>query len=737
MLGVLVVLFIVQLLVKEATQLIIIILILAFNVFRLISLIYESDDVIKVYLFFAGYTYAILNAFLMKSVFSTFCRFWLILISFLLRFGIIIFIIDDAALQAAILIRGVIVDLFILYFFHSGEIVDRKVFMNFDEKREELLKFKELLADYLPLGITIVDCRTFKPLFSNNAYLKSFEAKVESTNNSSPNLRSEESEPQCYLNKLLVDQTTIRDLGKEQPDFRSLGFSSNFVNFEEYIKTLIKDDLFIENAFSLRAIEQCEINPRSFDVIIKTIKWEGKDVLAVILNDITYQEKLVHWKVENENKDKIIATVSHELRTPLNGILGLLDMVGKRVVQSEALEYISLCKDNAQLLLNLVNSILDLHQIRAGKLKLAISKLNIRKCLRGVVQLFQFQTTHKGITLEVSVDENIPTHIRTDENRLKQIIINLVGNAVKFTTQGGIKILVAENKENPCFLTISVEDTGVGIKEEDISKLFQMYEKLEDKENVNKTGVGLGLTISNVLAIMLSGNKVEKGIQVSSQYGKGSTFSFNVLKNLKLEANLNFESQRKLFQEVAGENRIMNQRKEEINSLNDKSLWINNGIKFEENKCEKSPEIEDVSDESIDFEDVNYKLTKYKSSPMINLSVIKPRFHLSDSLEINERKRNSLPNEIFPFKSMEKVHSAAHVSSQIGNKCILIVDDNPFNLLVTGNLVKELGYITITANGGHEAIKIMEDLANEGQSVKVILMDCQMPIIADMKQARN
>jgi len=100
---------------------------------------------------------------------------------------------------------------------------------------------------------------------------------------------------------------------------------------------------------------------KTFDVTIKRVKWEGNDAIAIVMNDITFQEKLIYWKTTNENKDKIIATVSHELRTPLNGILGILDMAEKKIDQPEILEYTSLCKDNANLLLSLVNSILDLH----------------------------------------------------------------------------------------------------------------------------------------------------------------------------------------------------------------------------------------------------------------------------------------------------------------------------------------------------------------------------------------
>jgi len=141
---------------------------------------------------------------------------------------------------------------------------------------------------------------------------------------------------------------------------------------EDVLKNIVKVNLLGDKTLSLTASEKSVINPRSFDVTLKRIKWSGEDAIAIVLNDITYQEKLMHWKIANANKDKIIATVSHELRTPLNGIIGLLDMAEKKIVHPEAKEYISLCKDNSHLLMSIVNSLLDMHQISSGKLKLVI-----------------------------------------------------------------------------------------------------------------------------------------------------------------------------------------------------------------------------------------------------------------------------------------------------------------------------------------------------------------------------
>ena len=276
-----------------------------------------------------------------------------------------------------------------------------------------------------------------------------------------------------------------------------------------------------------------------FEVILTKIKWDKEDAVVVVLTDITYQENLIALKLSDDNKDKVIATVSHELRTPLNGIIGILEIVEKRVEDQSLMEYLGLCKDNAHLLLSLVNSLLDLQQIRQGKLKLNPMKVDIAKTLKDITQLFVFQCTHKNIYLKVKIDQNVPKTVYTDENRLKQIFINLIGNALKFTMTGGITVEVAQDPDEHQTLQLSVCDTGIGIKEEDQGKLFKMYGKLDDSKNVNKNGVGLGLTISDTLANILSGKERERGIEVTSIYGQGSRFWFRIIKDLRSVSSLN------------------------------------------------------------------------------------------------------------------------------------------------------------------------------------------------------
>ena len=596
-LSLLIIILILQSLFKGLTLILTVLIFLIYSIYRLLVIKTEyNTEGEKARLFFAGYLYEVFYTFLIKCLPSTLARILTVIVFYLLRFGIFIFVIDSSAAHPGTLIRGAIIDIFIIYFFHSAERTDRRVFMDFVEKREELLQFKELLADSLPLGVTVVEYNTLKPLFSNAAFLGLFSCQITTdviqTRNSPINQDFKLGNDQIamYLSFLFADEASIREFGKGH-DLKHYDLNSNFLCLEDVLKDLVKGNLLVDKTLSLTAYEKISINPRSFQAILKHIKWSGIDSIAVILNDITYQEKLMYWKLVNANKDRIITTVSHELKTPLNGIIGLLEMIKKRIEHCEALEYISLCKDNAHLLLNLVNSMLDLHQLEAGKLKLTISTVNLRKCVQEVLKLFQFQVNKKGISLTLSLGENVPVFINTDENRLNQVLISLIGSAIKFTSSEGIEVAVRENPQEPNYLVISVTDTGIKRHEDDMNKL-------ENEESVNKHGVGLDSTISNALVVILSGNK-EKEVQVTGKYGKGSSFSFNILKDLKSEAS---------NESISSKESSNKKLPEQQNPLNLNKLLFQNVSEFESYSIQGN-----LSNVPAETEELGSKLAKYQT----------------------------------------------------------------------------------------------------------------------------
>ena len=192
-------------------------------------------------------------------------------------------------------------------------------------------------------------------------------------------------------------------------------------------------------------------------------------------------------------------------------------------------ESLQLALRSSQLLMYMINDILDLTQITNGKLRLNIINFNVADCIKDLSKLIKFQAKRKGLQFEFhnKLDPKRQM-INSDPNRLKQIILNLLGNALKFTEKGAVTIVLEKALQGE--VTNSVKDSGCGIKKEDIPRLFNLFGKLESKESlkVNQAGIGLGLAISQSLTKLLNMNRPGAEITVQSEFGKGSVFAFDL-----------------------------------------------------------------------------------------------------------------------------------------------------------------------------------------------------------------
>lgn len=250
----------------------------------------------------------------------------------------------------------------------------------------------------------------------------------------------------------------------------------------------------------------------------KVIKWDDANVVMLVGKNITKIIELEKEKRQNSYKSVLINTVSHELRTPTNSIL----TVGKIVLDSNDLskkneERLQVMMSSCAYQLCLINDLLDYAQIVAGTLKVCRVPFNIYSLLS---ECYTYIEPQLGPQIKlIKKIGSIPDLIKSDQNRLKQVILNLIGNARKFTLKGTIELQIDYISPN---LKISCKDTGIGIPKEKISKLFKEFSKLEDSESINQQGVGLGLVISNMLVKSLGG----EGIYVTSEPGVGSTFEF-------------------------------------------------------------------------------------------------------------------------------------------------------------------------------------------------------------------
>ena len=229
----------------------------------------------------------------------------------------------------------------------------------------------------------------------------------------------------------------------------------------------------------------------------------------------------------NEAKSLFLSTMSHDIRTPMNAIIGMNEMILRDSREDDTRMYAENIRTAGNTLLGIINDILDFSKIEAGKMEIIDVDYNIASLLNDLVNMVQRKAEEKGLTFELDVDSQIPSVLHGDELRIKQVITNILSNAVKYTKEGGIVFAVSASKcrteEDSVILHVSIRDTGIGIKPEDLDKLFVAFERIEEKKNRNIEGTGLGMAIAqNFLSLM--GSK----IQVESQYGKGSVFSFDL-----------------------------------------------------------------------------------------------------------------------------------------------------------------------------------------------------------------
>ncbi len=223
----------------------------------------------------------------------------------------------------------------------------------------------------------------------------------------------------------------------------------------------------------------------------------------------------------NKAKSDFIANVSHEIRTPINAIIGMNEMILRESSESGVRNYAEKIDSAGNTLLNLINDVLDFSKIESGNMEIIEDKYRLGVLLKDIDNIIGIKAAQKGLNYIVDIDSDIPDNLIGDETRVKQVMLNILNNAVKYTKNGSVLFSVSSRrtKEDCVELLVSVKDTGVGIKEEDKDKLFKNFERLDLKENRNIEGTGLGLAITGKLLEKMNGN-----IRVESEYGKGSTF---------------------------------------------------------------------------------------------------------------------------------------------------------------------------------------------------------------------
>ena len=557
------------------------------------------------------------------------------------------------------------------------EKLDKNLFKSYFNYKQQLLQFKNLVSQDIPEGIVIITKDLKECLYMNNFFKKL-------TGSENPKEITPELDHFVLQEFVAAEGSTVKQ------------------TLLDFLVTEVKNDDSLsdpENKKFCNVVYQKPGTPNNhvFEAKIIHIMWDEKPSIALIFHDITQQQTIISLKLADSHKDKILATVSHELRTPLNSILGMVQIMMKQVNDETLRHYLDICKNSGNLLLGLVNSILDLNQIRANKLKLSPERIELRVFLKDIMHLFEFQCAQKGIYLKLKLSALVPVYITTDKNRLSQIFINLLGNALKFTNKGGLTIRAGQ-VQGQSEIEFSVEDTGIGIKEEDKGKLFKLFGKLdqENNPNMNLHGIGLGLMISDNLARLLNEEEGE-GIKLESEYGKGSKFSFKIKTCLSGEVN------------------------------NVPLLQNMEGVEEYGGHASLSP-----IRESADVGDVSHKMKNYVSL-LPKLRAFQPIEAIKSPLEhpIGRNKSSSFQRLMNPHAPNSKNTKTA------GGPFVLIVDDNPLNIMVAEHLVAMHKIPVKSVLSGHAALDMVLNNNHKEEPIRLILMDCQMPIMDGFQTTKS
>ncbi len=485
-------------------------------------------------------------------------------------------------------------------------------------------------------------------------------------------------------------------------------------------------------------------------------KREAEEVSSALISALEAEKKLsfqLEMAIEaleeaNKAKSEFLANMSHEIRTPMSGIIGMTELALETKLTKEQREYLELVKESADSLLRILNDILDFSKIEAGKFELELSDFNLRETIESAINALAFQAYQKGLELICYIKQDVPDLLIGDSGRLRQIILNLVGNAIKFTERGEV-ILKAEveskTEKNVC-IHFSVKDTGIGIPKDKLKDIFEAFTQVDGSTTRKYGGTGLGLSISSRLVNMMKGK-----IWVESELNVGSTFHFTAVFEIINDQKKEIPNQNISLSDISAliiddnyTNRLVLQ--EMFNSWNIKSSLADNGMQglkmlreAKENGKPFNLVILDAMMPEMDGFSVAENIHNDPSisdTKVIMLTSMGRHGNLSRTKElgitmylVKPVKRSEIFNalvklfniETIKEKDDEKSKTDYQENNNVSAK-VLLVEDNAVNQRLAVKILEKNNYKVSIANNGIEALDMIKK-----EQFDIILMDVQMP----------